>query len=115
MVVTTLKVKGCVRNVETVVKRNYSRFNYEEYNIDLLGKNWTGVYDLKDPTLIDSFITDTILEVLNVHAPIQKYQSRGNKYKEGKKLSGECVDRIKERNRLRIIAKRSNKTTDWDN
>ena len=71
MVVTTLKVKGCVRNVETMVKRNFSRFNLEEYKTELLGMKWSDVYDIKDPTLIDSFITDTILEVLNEHAPVQ--------------------------------------------
>ena len=34
MVVTTLKVKGCVRNEETVVRRNFSRFNLEEYKTE---------------------------------------------------------------------------------
>ena len=77
MVVTTLKIKGCVRNVETVLKRNFSRFNVEDYRTELSGMKWTKLYDLKDPTLIDTFITDTILEVLNVHAPIQKYKSGG--------------------------------------
>merc|ERR1712240_552904 len=76
---------------------------------------WSKFYNLKDPTLIDSFITDNILEVLNVHAPVQKYKSGGKKYNEGKKLSGECVERIRERNRLRRIAKRTNKMRDWEN
>ena len=100
MVVTTLKTKGSVRNVETKVKRNYTRFNLEDYKTELLGKRWTKLYDIKDPTLIDSFITDTILEVLNVHAPVLKLKSGGKKYNEGKKLSERCLERIKERNRL---------------
>ena len=37
MIVTTLKIKGCVRNEETVVRRNFSKFNLEAYQTELLG------------------------------------------------------------------------------
>ena len=95
MVVTTLKIKGIVRSMETKVKRNYTRFNLEDYKTDLLGMRWTKLYDIKDPTLIDTFITDTILQVLNEHAPLLKLKTGGKKYNEGNKLSERCLERIK--------------------
>ena len=45
----------------------------------------------------------------------KKYKSGGNKFNEGTKLSGECLARIRERNRLRRLAKRTNEMRDWEN
>ena len=89
IIVTTLKTKGFVRNEETVVRRNFSQFNTEVYQMELLGLKWSNIYDIKDPTLIDSFITDNILSVLNLHAPIKIYKSGGNKHNGNKKYSKE--------------------------
>ena len=50
-----------------------------------------------------------------MHAPIKKTKSGGKRTNESKKLSGECLARIRERNRLRKIAKRTNKARDWEN
>merc|ERR1712082_150193 len=61
VIVTTLKTKGNVVHQEVIVKRNYSKFNREDYLLDLMSLRWTEVYDLKDPTLIDTFITDKLL------------------------------------------------------
>ena len=71
------------------------------------------IYDIKDPTLIDYFITDRILSVLDVHAPILSFSSGGGK-NGNKNLSKECLFRIKNRNKLRRKARRSNLKEDWD-
>ena len=115
IIVTTLKTKGFVSNEETVVRRNFSQFNAEVYQTELLGLRWSNIYDIKDPTLIDSFITENILSVLNLYAPIKIYKSGGSKYNGNKKYSKECIERIRERNRLRRLARRTNSVLDWEN
>ena len=47
--------------------------------LDLLGSKWSEIYDIKDPTLIESAITDIILSVLDKHAPITTFKTGGNK------------------------------------
>ena len=81
--------------------------------MDLMGLKWSELYDIKDTTLVDSFITDRILSVLDVQAPIVTFSSGGGK-KGNKNLSKECLFRIKERNKLRRKAKRWNLKEDWD-
>ena len=41
--------------------------------MDLIGLKWSEIYDIKDPTLIDSAITDMILSVLDLHYNIKTY------------------------------------------
>merc|ERR1711873_381230 len=108
-------MKGCVRNEETVVRRNFSKFNLELYQMQLLGIKWSKIYDIKDPTLIDSFITENILEILDVHAPIKTFKMGGGSFKGSKFLSKKCLERIRERKRLRRMARRTNSTRDWEN
>ena len=86
IIVTTLKTKGLVRNEETVMKRNFSKFNIEAYQTELLGLRWSNIYDIKDPTLIDSFITENILSILDAHAPIKIFKNGGSKLNENKKI-----------------------------
>ena len=51
-----------------------------------------------------------------MHMHRSKNTNRGVKeYNEGKNLSGECLERIRQRNRLRKIAKRTRKMRDWEN
>ena len=80
-----------------------------------MGIRWSNIYDIKDPTLIDSFITENILSILDVHALIKIFKNGGSKLNENKKLSKECLERIRERNRLRRMARRTNSTRDWEN
>ena len=74
---------------------------------------WSDVYDIKDPTLIDTFIMDNILTVLDLYAPIKTFKSGGKK-NGNRKLSKECVYKIRNRNKLRRIARRTNSTDDWE-
>ena len=113
IIVTTLKTKGNVVHDEVIVKRNYSKFNREDYLLDLMSLRWTEVYDLKDPTLIDTFITDKLLSVLDKHAPIRTFKTGGIKNR-NRNISKECLQSIRNRNKLRQIAKRTNSVDDWE-
>ena len=108
LVLTSLLTRGIIRNEEITKRRDLSKFNKESYLMDLMGRKWSSLYDLKDPTLIDTAITDNILEVLNLHAPIRTFKSGGNKSAGNKKLTKECLSRIRNRNMLRRIAKQTN-------
>ena len=113
LILTSLLVKGSVRNIEVIKKRNYSNFNKDNYLMDLLGSRWSDIYDIKDPTLIDTAITDLIVSVLDKHAPIISFKTGGNK-KGNSYLSKECLALIRERNNLRKKAKASNLQLDWE-
>ena len=68
IVVTTLKTKGNVRHEETVIRRDYSKFNKELYLLDLMGIKWSEVYDIKDPVIINSLITENIWEKMIIRS-----------------------------------------------
>ena len=82
---------------------------------DLLGLRWTHIYDIKDPTLIDSTIVDNIISVLDVHAPVKFFRTGSQKNKTSRKLSKECIYQIQNRNRMRRHNRRTNLDIDWDN
>ena len=112
MVLTTLMVQGTVRNIETFKKRNFSKFDKESYLMDLMSLKRTNIYDIKDPTLIDSAIHENILSVLDKHAPISTFRTGGKKRQ--KILSKGCLEEIKVRNNLRKRAKTTNRSEDWE-
>ena len=114
LVMTSLLTKGTVRNEETVIRRNFSKFSKEDFVMDLMGLKWSEIYDIKDPTLIDTAITDRIISVLDLHAPTQTYRSGGKKNVGNKKLSKDCLYRISNRNFLRRKARRTNLSEDWE-
>ena len=72
-----------------------------------MGLRWTEIYNIKDPTLIDSAITGNILSILNKHAPIVTFRTGGKKGG-NRNLSKECLDEIKTRNKLKKKAKITN-------
>ena len=114
LILATLKIRGSVRNEEIITRRNFSKFNETAYLMDLMGLRWSEIYDIKDPTLNDSAITDRILSVLDIHAPVQTFRVGGRKNDGNKKLSKECLYRIRYRNKLRRQARRLNLTDDWE-
>ena len=114
LILTTVKIKGTVHNEEIFKKRNFSRFNETDYITELLGQRWSKVYDILDPTLIDSAITDLITNVLNKHAPIKTFKGGGGSRKGKINLSQECKQRIRNRNLLRKAAKVSGSEDDWE-
>ena len=67
LILSTVLVKGSVRNLEITKRRNFSNFNKDEYLLDLMGLKWSNIYNLKDPTLIDSAITENIFYFRWVH------------------------------------------------
>ena len=104
MVLTTLKIKGTVYNEEISKRRDNSRFNKTDYLTDLLGQRWSVVYDIVEPTLIDSAITEILTSVLDRHAPVKTFKGGGGSKKGKQQLSYECLKRIRNRNTLRRIA-----------
>ena len=48
---------------------------------DLLGLGWSHIYDLVDPTLIDSAITDNITSILDLHVPVRTFRTGSQKNK----------------------------------
>ena len=84
------------------------KFNGNEFLTNLLGLKWTHIYNIKNPILIDSAITENITSVLDIHAPVKSFRIGNYKNKTSKNISKECINQILNRNRLRRQARRSN-------
>ena len=81
--------------------------------MELCGLNWSEIYDLNDTTLIAASITEKICTPLKRMAPIKLRNIKTNK-KKGWNLSSEVRLLMKERDELKIRAKITNNTEDWD-
>ena len=73
--------------METSVRRDYSKFNEKDFKTYLLRLRWSHIYDLVDPTLIDSAIKDNITSILDLHAPVRTFRTGSQKNKLIKNIS----------------------------
>ena len=69
IILITVLTNGNVSIKEATKRRNYHKFEAENYLTDLMGQKWSQVYDFTDPTLIENKITELLLNVLGKYAP----------------------------------------------
>ena len=75
IILTTVLTNGNVSTKEATKRRNYHKFEAENYLADLMGQKWSQVYNFTDPTLIEDKITELLLYVLDWYAPL-KYKPK---------------------------------------
>ena len=91
--------------------RILSKLNIEDFKLDLMGQKWTDFYQLKSVDEMAGFLDKTLGTVLDSYIP---RKIRTKKLGKGdSKLSDQCLENIKERNKLRKKAKLSGSDEDW--
>ena len=71
MILSVMKQNGTVGTNCAIKTRDFRHFVKSDFIMELLGTNWSVIYDLCDPTLIASKITQFLCEPLNKMAPIK--------------------------------------------
>ena len=112
LILVNMKITGNVTIQEGTNSRDYSKFNSENFKMELLGQNWSSVYNYNDVKLISNKITELFVSCLDNHAP-RKFRFKKTFNKNKLKLSKECRQEMKLRDKLRKTAKRSGLETDW--
>ena len=65
-------------NTHNVLKRRWKNFKLDQYRQYLLDCDWSPLYQMQDPELANSFVTDKITLALDSTAPLKVTQHRRN-------------------------------------
>ena len=92
-------------------RRNFRNFDPVTYREKLAGINWTEIYDISDVDLANNFLEDNLNPILNYMCPLTTVQHRTN-FKPC--ISNETSDTMKERDRIREVARTSQDPASWN-
>ena len=94
------------------VVRSYKNFDEERLRQDIENIAWDPVYKAPDlETMYDRFLS-LLYSVIDRHAPMRKVRV---KQKESPWMTRDILTMIRDRDKLKIKAKRSKLTSDWEN
>ena len=108
---------ACVRKAnnikyeaETIKCRDFSRYNVDIINNELLNADWKSVYDSNCPVHALKNLMSILVETLNRHAPFITKRVKG---KPSPWLTVEVKRHMNVRDQLKRKAKKSGKQSDW--
>ena len=81
LVLAVVKINGNVTVNSSVRSRDYRKFKYNDYIMELCGTNWTDLYDLDDPSVMAAGITKKLCKPLNRMAQVKFRIIKTNKKK----------------------------------
>ena len=111
LIMTKVRIKGKVKTNEKTISRDFKLFDQNNFNFELSKLPWDEVYNITDPTLIANKIMEFFTSVLNKHAPLKSKNK--NCSKGTLKLSKGCLNKIKERDKIKAKAIKSGNNDDW--
>ena len=90
--------------------RSFKNFNAEEFTKDLASQDWSELYHTSDVNECAKIFTGNILQADDKHAPKRTIRVKGTVHN---MFSDELIALMKERDRARLKAVRSQKEEDW--
>ena len=94
------------------VVRSYKKFNEEGFRNDIESVVWDPVYEASDPeSMYDKFIS-LLNSVIDRHTPMRRVRVKQN---ESPWMTSDLLTMIRERDKLKVKAKKSKLTSDWEN
>ena len=108
--VTRKKSKDKFNIVESV-GRSYLNYNKELFQQQLKDHDWTSLNEITDANSYWNGLVSVVREYLDPMCPLKKIKIKN---KDDPWITAELIDLIKDKDRARMIAKRTNRNEDWD-
>ena len=110
-IICKISLSETVENTHNVLKRSWKNFKINQYKQELRESDWTGLYEISDPELANSWLTEKVISALEKAAPLKRCQFRRN-------YRGWITDQTKavmiERDLAKEIHRVSRKENDWE-
>ena len=105
-----LRMRGITSNSSEFDMRGFEKMNKEKYLDKIKNLDWTELYNMTDPDVAVHHLEEKVLQVINEETPMITVQPN-SKHKSW--ISGGTRELMKERDRKREEAKRTQEVRDW--
>lgn len=110
LIVIVRKTKVPKQASKVIRKRSYKWFDQEKYIIDIINADWSDVFSQIDPEKAFCAFNETLMRIVDNHAPIKKFTVRNVSTPW---LDEELKEYMKERDQAKLIAGSSHFKSDW--